>query len=363
MKEALGMGVVGAGAIGTRGACMHLNQADVQDRVRLVAISDPVVGRAEAVAVKYGVARHYLTYEELLADPNVDMITICSPIGMHFKQGVQAIEAGKHIHFNKTMATTTAEADELIDRATKKDIKIVASPGMMLFPHNQRARRLILTSALGRLTWVIAGVSGAGDYHLQEKNRKADPSWYFQKPGGGPQYDLTVYCFHALTGILGPVQCVTAMSGKVIPERDYHGQNIICEADDTTLMTLNFGGSLFAYVYATVEGSVTGGFEPTIHGTKGSIIGTMFGNQNLAQPFDFQPHATDVHRGMAESHVYEDIMQLVDWVRDDKPSVANAKHARHVIEIIEAGYTAARTGQTQNLRTSFKPMPMEALIE
>lgn len=371
MKEALGIGVVGAGAIGIRGACMHLSQADVQDRVRLVAISDPVAGRAIAAAAKYGVARHYLTYEELLADSNVNMVTICSPIGMHFKQGMQAIEAGKHIHFNKTMATTTAEADELIDRAAKKDIKIVASPGMMLLPHNQRARRLVLTHALGRLTWVIAGVSGAGDYHLHEKDRMGkdiltdiNPSWYFKKPGGGPQYDMTVYCLHVITGILGPVKRVTAVSGKVIPERDYHGQKIICEIDDTTMLLLDLGEALFAFVYASAQGSLTDGFHPNIYGTRASIVGIMFGERNLTQPSNFSLHVTGIHTEMAESHVFEDMMQLVDWVRDGKVSIVNSEHTRHVIEIIEAGYTAAETGQTQNLRTSFKPMSyVESLLE
>jgi predicted dehydrogenase len=46
-------------------------------------------------------------------------------------------------------------------------------------------------------------------------------------------------------------------------------------------------------------------------------------------------------------------MQLVDWVRDDKPSIVTAEHARHVIEIIESAYRAAETGQTQTLTTTF----------
>jgi predicted dehydrogenase len=56
-------------------------------------------------------------------------------------------------------------------------------------------------------------------------------------------------------------------------------------------------------------------------------------------------------------------MQLTDWVRDGRSSIATAEHARHVIEIIEAGYTAAETGTTQDLHTSFTPMPLEALWE
>jgi predicted dehydrogenase len=64
------------------------------------------------------------------------------------------------------------------------------------------------------------------------------------------------------------------------------------------------------------------------------------------------PHVVGAHRGIGEEHVYEDIMQLVDWIRDGTASVATAEHARHVIDIIESGYRAAETGQTQALRTT-----------
>ena len=368
MTERLGIGVVGAGAIGIRGALMHLSQPDVGDRVRLAAICDPVPGRVEAAAHKYGVAAHYLTYEELLADPNVQAVTLCSPIGLHFDQGMQAIAAGKHIHFNKTMTTTVAEADALIEAATKKGVIIVASPGMMLYPHNRRIRKLILEGALGRLSWIVTGASGVGDYHMKEEFRTGDdiltnvnPAWYFKRPGGGPQYDVTVYCLHALTGIMGPAKRVTAMSGLVIPEREYHGEKIACEMDDTTLLLLDFGDSLFAFVYGTVAGSVTKGFQPSIYGTSGAIIGTTFGDQELRLPGDHEPHVTGPHTDMAESHVFEDMMQLVDWVREDTPSIATAEHARHVIDIIESGYRAAETGETQTLRTTFDPLPLSAL--
>ncbi len=168
------------------------------------------------------------------------------------------------------MTTTVAEADALIEAATEKGIIIVASPGMMLYPHNRRIRKLILEGALGRLSWIVTGVSGVGDYHMKEEFRTGEdiltdvnPAWYFKRPGGGPQYDVTVYCLHALTGIMGPAKRVTAMSGLVIPEREYHGEEIACEMDDTTLLLLDFGNSLFAFVYGTVAGSVTKGFNPT----------------------------------------------------------------------------------------------------
>ncbi|MCD6285423.1 MAG: Gfo/Idh/MocA family oxidoreductase [Anaerolineae bacterium] len=365
----VGMGVVGAGAIGIRGALSHLSQEDIHDRVWPAAVCDPVAGRAAAAADKYGVDKAYLTYEELLADPNVNAVTMCSPIGLHFEQGMQAIEAGKHIHFNKTMTTTVAEADELLAAAEKAGTKIVASPGMMLHPYNQRIRRTILEGKLGRLAWAIGGTSaGSGLYHLNEEFRtgediltSVDPTWYFKKPGGGPQYDVTVYVLHNLTGILGPAKRITALSGIAIPERVHHDMTITTEMDDQTILSIDFGDTVYAIIYATVAGGLTQGFYPNFYGTQGTITGTKFGDVDLKRTGDHEPHVSGIHATLKENHVFEDMMQLVDWIRDDTPTIVTAHHARHVIDIIESGYRAAATGQTQELRTTFDPLSLDTL--
>lgn len=370
-NQKVGIGVVGAGAIGIRGALMHLSQDDVQGRVHLAAVCDPVPGRAAAAAETYGVDAAYLTYEELLADPNVDAVTLCSPIGFHFAQGMQAIDAGKHIHFNKTMTTTVDEADELMAAADAAGIKVVASPGMMLHPFNQRIRRTILEGKLGKLAWAIGGTTaGSGTYHLNEEFRtgediltSVDPTWYFKKPGGGPQYDVTVYVLHNLTGILGPAQRITALSGIAIAERVHHDKTIATEMDDQTILSIDFGETTYAIIYATVAGSLTQGFYPNFYGTRGAIVGTTFGDLDLKHEDDHQPHVTGVHATMRENHVFEDMMQLVDWIRDDTPTLVTADHARHVIDIIESGYRAAETGKTQNLRTAFDPLPLGTLAK
>lgn len=362
MSQPVGMGVVGAGAIGIRGALMHLSLPDVQDRVRLAAVCDPVPGRAKAAAERYRVAAAYESYEALLADPDVDAVTLCSPIGLHYEQGVAAIEAGKHVHINKTMATTVAECDDLMARAERQGVRLVASPGMMLMPFNRRIRERILDGAIGQVIWAICGAA-PGNYHINEEFRKwddvltqADPTWYFRKPGGGPQYDVTVYCLHNLTGILGPAHRVTAFSGLALPQREFRGQTVPCDMDDSTFLVIDFGGSLFAVAYGTVFGSVTTGFHPNLFGTAGSVVGAELNGQSQQLEGDHEPHVRGEHGKMPESHVFEDLMQLVDWVRDGTPSIANAEHARHVIDIIESGYRSAATGAAQDLRTTFEPL-------
>jgi predicted dehydrogenase len=340
------LGIVGAGTLAQRGLLPHLTLPDVQDRVRVTALCDPVDGRAARVAAQFGVPHGFTSYEELLGE--VDAVTIASPIGLHYEQGRQALAAGKHVHFNKTMATTAAEATELIELARQRDLRIVASPGEMLRPHNQELRRRIDAGELGTLVWAICGAA-FGRYHEDEPERAGadaiDPSWYFRRPGGGPLFDMTVYALHALTGILGAARRVTALSGVRVPEREFAGRLVPTEADDNTLILLDFGESLFAVVYGVAAGSVNQSFGARYFGTAGTLEGDE-GDPTLL------PHVVGRHRAIDEQHVFEDVMQLVDWVADNKASIATAEHARHVIEIIEAAYRSAETSQVQNLRTT-----------
>ncbi len=128
-KDPLRLGVVGTGTIALRGLLPHLTQDDVQDRVRVTAVCDPVPGRAAAVAERFGVARAFDDIETLLAEGEVDAVSIASPIGLHHAQARLALEAGKHVHVNKTLATTVEEADDLIALAQERGLALVASPG------------------------------------------------------------------------------------------------------------------------------------------------------------------------------------------------------------------------------------------
>lgn len=382
MAQPVKLGIVGAGSIAIRAPLDHFAVGDMKDKVIVSAICDPVAGRARAAAEKYGVTQAFESYEEMLAKGDVQAVTICSPIGLHFDQGMKAVKAGKHIHFNKTMTTTVDEANKLMDAASRAGVKIVASPGQMLRPQNLRIRKQIAGGAIGKVVWAAIGAA-FGDYHETESVRlgndvlnNIDPSWYFRRPGGGPVFDMTVYALHSLTGILGPVKRVTAMSGIVVPERDFKGKKVACDMDDNTIMTLDFGNSVFALAYGVAAGWLVPSLDfPVIYGTKGQIEpGHADGKQCIklnGEAMDYPgrdndkngcghsltEHAVGKHADMDEVHVFEDIMQLVRWIREGIPSIVSAEHARHVIEIIDAGYRAAKTGKVQDLKSTFSPVP------
>lgn len=369
MSQPVRLGIIGTGSISLRGLLPHLTMEDVQDRVNVTAVCDPILERAQAAAARFNVPHAFASAEELLASGAVDAVSIASPIGVHYEQGKQAIAQGIHLHFNKTMTTTVDEADDLIAAAAAKGVKIVSSPGEMIRPRHQRIRELIGEGVLGRLTWAVTG-SAFGRYHEDESVRHGDdpltninPAWYFRRPGGGPLFDMTVYGLHAMTGILGPAKRVTAFSGVRVKERTFRDQILPTDMDDNTLMVLDFGDSLFAFVYGVAAGGLPQMGRPLIFGTGGVVNGDKINGQ----PFDYAgrdldeafgingslPHVVGQHRQMEEAHVYEDVMQLVDWIAEGKPTVASAEHARHVIEIFDAAYRSAETGEAQTLRTTF----------
>jgi predicted dehydrogenase len=377
----LRLGVVGAGALALR-VLAHLALPDVQDAVRVTHVCDPAEGRAEAAAGRFGVVRWSRSLERLLEDPAVEALTIASPIALHHEQGLAAIRAGKHVHFNKTMALTPEQATELIEAGRAAGVRLVASPGEMLRPHNQRVKAMIADGVIGTVCWAVCGAA-FGDYHVGEPERQGtgpleniDPSWYFRSPGGGPLYDMTVYALHGLTGILGSVERVTALSATRIREREVAGRRITADAHDNTLILLDFGDGLLALAYGTAAGVLTDGVDcdpsGSYYGTRGRITGLLLDGA----PFDYPgrdlvtepgvaprrdpgdragwllPHVTEAHRTLPEQHVFEDVMQLVDWIRDGTPTIATAEHARHVIDIVDAAYRAASTGTTQRLTTT-----------
>ena len=371
----IGLGIVGGGTIALR-VLRHLVQPDVVERVSLAAICDPVADRARAAADKFGIARWFTDYQELLACDEVNAVMIASPINFHFEQVRQALLASKHVHCNKTMATTGAEARELTQLARERNLRLVPSPGEMLRPHNQYIKEVIRRGDLGTLCWAVCGAA-FGTYHEDERERQGndvltniDPSWYFRKPGGGPLYDMTVYSLTALTGILGSVLRVTALSGTRIQEREFRGKMVNCDADDNTVMLLDFGDNLFAFAYGTASGRITQGFDGNYFGTRGSIIGLTINGEPLDYPGAaiarkakgdanvgnqwLLPHVNELHRELPEQHVFEDVMQLVDSIVEARPSLVTPEHATHVIDIIDAAYRASSTGQTQILTTTLE---------
>jgi len=389
MARRIKVGLVGLGSLAQRSLLPHLACPDALERVAPVALCDVAPGRARALAGRYGWLEAYDDLDDLLRRADVEAVLLATPIPLHAAQALAALRAGKHVYVQKTMATTLSGADAVVEAAEAAGLTVVASPGQMLHPLHRQLRALIGSGALGKVHWAFG--ANAGGAHEHEPIRagpgelsELDPTWYY-KAGGGPVYDATVYSLHALTGILGPARAVAALSGVALGRRRWRGREIEVEVDDNTLMLLDFGGGTFAvaggHSLAAREGVATGrlaffGGEGTVEAVfaaddalaqAGSLAGVevaapralagtlgFAGGTFVAQGGGDAPHVVGAHRALPEPHAYADVMHLVDCLADGSPPGARARHARHVVEIIEAAYRAARTGQRQALATTFE---------
>jgi predicted dehydrogenase len=274
------------------------------------------------------------------------------------------------------MTVSVDEATRLIEAARAKDVKLVASPGAHLSPAGPFCRRIVeaitrhLNSGdVGQLAWGRVSMHIRHEHEMErgtEGYQRIDPSWYYT-PGGGPLRDLTVYAMHPLTWILGPAKRVTAVSGILLPNREWQGKKIPVAMDDCTSYVVEFaGGVQITFNTSFIKGSPVSPLLELV-GSQGAIVIGGRGAQGAVElwvqnrdqltygfghdlkealPFD----ETEYPPG---THILSDILHLAECIREDKQPLVSAEHARHVIEIIEKAYLAARTGTTQQLATSF----------
>lgn len=372
--------LVGCGSVAQRGILPHLSLADAKQRIHLAAVVDAVGERAAQSAQKWGVPSWFTGIDEMLANSDVDVVLIATPIQQHFAHAMSALEAGKHVYVQKALTTTVAEADALLSARDRKGVKLAAAPGFNLFPATLAMRDVVTSGVLGRVAVGYSYTLGFG--HEHEPIRKdagalnaIDPTWYY-RPGAGPLPDVTVYALQLATSVLGSVRRVTALGNKVLPQRTWHGQAITIEVNDNNVLLMEFdSGALVVAAGADCVGSTMnpwGGLG--LYGTQGALevtevdgasgYPTRFvvrkggswaaasgGAQEVTVPLTDCPVLTPQHLEIEEPHLYVDIMDLVDAIMEDRPSRATGEQARHVVEIIEAAQRAIATGETQTLVT------------
>jgi predicted dehydrogenase len=363
------IGVVGCGSVSQRGILPHLSQGDIGDKLRLVAVCDVVAERAEACKKRFGADQHYGDYEEMLSEAGLDAVTIATPTQLHYDQALKAARSGINVHLNKPMTLTAKEADDLLSARDAARIKLVVSPGTAFNGDVQRVRHILTQGVIGKIYWARSGATSEG--HETEEFRRpgdavtaVDSSWYYRK-GGGPLYDMAVYALHLVTGVMGPAKRVSAMSGIGQKRRSVLGKEVNVVMDDNTVMLLDFGEATFAMLHSAF---CSGDGEPFsrlhVAGSDGALDlghkmielwGRRISDGHRVEGLPRRlPYASGIHLELEESHIFSDIMHLVDCIMNDKTPVISGEHARHVVEIIEKAYVAAETGTTQGLGTSFR---------
>src|SRR5580692_12485600 len=141
-----GFGIVGTGVI----AAMHAAAIATLPGARLVAVTDVADGAAAAFAAARGCAAEP-GLDDLLARPDVDVVCVCVPSGLHAEVGVRAAKAGKHLVVEKPVDVTLEAADRLLAAARQAGVALTVMSQHRFDPGVIEAKRLIDDGALGRL--------------------------------------------------------------------------------------------------------------------------------------------------------------------------------------------------------------------
>ncbi len=152
-KEAVRYGLISTSQIGVNA---HLPASLDSKNSEIVSISSRTASKAKAAAGEHGIARWYGSYDEQLADPEIDAVINALPINMHCEWTIKAAEAGKHILCEKPLATTATDCQRMIDAANSNNVLLVEGFTHRWNPHLRKARELIANGAIGKVVTVTA---------------------------------------------------------------------------------------------------------------------------------------------------------------------------------------------------------------
>ncbi|MDQ7807256.1 Gfo/Idh/MocA family oxidoreductase [Amycolatopsis sp. A133] len=153
----------------------------------LAAVAARDAGRAREFATRFDIPKAYGSYEELLADPDVDAVYVATPHALHKQWAIAAAEAGKHVLCEKPLTITAADAEEVIAAARAHDVFLMEAFMYRLHPQTRRLVELISSGAIGEVRAVDTTFSF--DSNPEETARLSDPAL-----GGGGILDVGCYC-------------------------------------------------------------------------------------------------------------------------------------------------------------------------
>src|SRR3989441_5530492 len=170
----------------------HAEAFQMVPEAEVVAVADVDLGRAQALADKYGVPQVFSSYEELLAQADVEAVSVALPVFVHAPATIAALEAGKHVLCEKPMARSGAEAQAMVDAAKKNGRKLAVYWRNRFGARAMKAQQLLDAGELGKVYYTrTIGLRWRGrpgfDARMQRFGRWVGSK---EQAGGGARRDI-----------------------------------------------------------------------------------------------------------------------------------------------------------------------------
>ena len=339
--------IVGCGVIG--GA--HAKSLEsLADRAELVAVADTVPERAAAFATEYGV-RALNSLEEVLAQPDIDVVTLATPSGLHGDEAIATLEAGKHVIIEKPLDVSVEMARKVLAAEAKSDKVAMVVSQLRYEPAITVVREAVTSGAFGKITSAATSMAW---WRSQEYYDSGDWRGTWELDGGGALMNQGIHAIDLFRWLMGDPVEVYAWADRLAHER--------IEVEDTAVAVVRFANGAIGTIHGTTAAYPGVSRRIQIHGDKGSAImddGTLAyfhaagspyggsGEGNQADSVLPKENASDVAAASAAlkpgSHSKQ-FADFLDAVAEGRPPLVTVTEGAKTLALICSIYESARTG-------------------
>lgn len=358
MANKVGIGIIGCGNI----APAYFKGAKLFEVLDMVACADLNMETATKLAEEHGCKAQ--TVEELLANPDVQLVINLTIPAVHAKVSLAALNAGKHVHSEKPLAVSLEDAKQVIDTAKAKGLLVGCAPDTFMGGGLQTCRKLVDDGWLGRVTSGSAFLMSRGP-----ESWHPNPSFFYEV-GAGPMFDMGPYYVTALVHLLGPVKRVSAMTSKAFEERiatceEQFGKKLPVQIPTHYAGALEFHSGAVITMTISFDVHKHGHSPIEIYGTEGSL--KVPDPNTFDGPISMWTASTKEWSEQGYSHPYRmnsrsiGAADLAYAILSDgkRPHRASGALAYHTLEVMHA-FEKSSTSGTSIAIESCPPQP-EAL--
>lgn len=357
MAEKVKIGIVGCGNISR----IYLEQLQTFDILEVKAVADILPERSEAKAQQHHVPCVY-TDDQLMADPEIEIVVNLTPPTVHAEIGIMALEAGKSVYNEKPLSVFREDAQRMLKLAAERGLRIGGAPDTFLGAGLQTCRKLIDDGMIGTPVAATAFMLAHGPERWHP-----DPE-FFYKVGGGPMFDMGPYYLTALVSLLGPVRRVTGTTRISFAEREIgsepkRGTKIVVETPTHVTGLIDFERGPVGTIITSFDVWKANVPRIEIYGSEGTLSvpdpNTFGGPVVVWKPDAAQGEEVPLLPLRSKNSRGLGVADMAHALRSGRPHRASGELAYHVLDIMHTIHDASREGRhIQMTSTCAQPAPM-----
>ena len=337
------IGIVGCGNI----SGIYFQAGKTFDILNIAACADLDLTRARAKAEEHGVPKA-CTVEELLADPEIQIVVNLTIPNAHYDVCLQALQAGKNVHVEKPLSITREQGRHLLETAKAKNLRVGGAPDTFLGAGLQTCRKLIDDGAIGEPIGATAFMLCHG-----HESWHPDPEFYY-KVGGGPMFDMGPYYLTALIALIGGIRRVTGSTRITFPERTItsqpkNGAQIKVDVPTHVAGILDFNNGAIGTILTTFDVWASNLPRIEVYGSEGSI--DVPDPNGFGGPVRLRKSGEKEWQDIPLTHNYADnsrgigVADMAYAIQSGRPHRASGQLAYHVLEAMHGFHDASEQGK------------------